>query len=407
MDVDRHSKEGRGGRVVFMGIMAVVLIGISVAVIRFIQQAESAGPAGPGSMPSGMPPAAVYVTPLLQQLTQEEAVVTGSLKAAERADVASRESGGIISVLVDEADEVKKGEVLVELDARKVTAAIAELESRLKASMSSQKRAEAEAERAEKDLEMKKALLADAAVSKSDFLDAEKASRVANALLSESKDFIQEVVSQIDVLKVQLGDLVVKAPFSGVVISRDVEPGEWVSAGGKLFAIAAMDEVEAWLRVPTRYLAGDRSNAEVKVRQSATGQMFVPKSVELVPEVEPLSQLFTLVASIENSSRKLIPGESVTGIVSVGSKKTYHKVPVDAVVESAMGTAIYSVAGKDGEPMPIANRISVEVAFERDGFAFIDPERFSVPEEVMIVVEGNERLMPGQPLMIQEREAAP
>ena len=263
---------------------------------------------------------------------------------------------------------------------------------------------EAELRRTEEDVAMKQNLRQRQAVSQSDVLDAEQALAVAKSQLETAANSIQEAEARIEFLEVQRDDLNVTAPFAGAVIDRRVEPGEWVAAGTVVASLVTMDPIEAWLKVPARYLIGTESGTKhFRVRQSATGRVFVPVKIDRIPQVEPLSQLFTVVATLGNPGGILTPGESVTGIVPVGARRLYWRIPLNAVVQSRSGDRVFAV-DPPAEPggLPTARLVPVVVSFERDGNAFVDVESIALRESDPLVVEGNERLMPGQPLMIEQ-----
>jgi multidrug efflux pump subunit AcrA (membrane-fusion protein) len=142
---------------------------------------------------------------------------------------------------------------------------------------------------------------------------------------------------------------------------------------------------------------------DLRIRFSASGRTLTPDALTLVPDVEPTSQLLTVVASLENPDREHTPGESITGLVPVAAEASYWHFPTDAVVRTPMGAFVYRAS-----PENTAERVAVEVAFERDGEAFVLVASSStLGAEDQLIVEGNERLIPGQPLMIQVRRGAP
>ena len=350
-----------------------------------------------------MPPAAVYVTQIALEETRDEAVVTGTLRAQSHADIAAREPGAVAVVLVNEGDSVKAGEVLAKLDDRRIKSRLAEAKAALQSATSLVAQRAAERARASKDLDMKRALRERNAVSVSDLLDAEKVLTVADAQQRVAEDGVREAQSRVEFLTVQKADLTVVAPFAGVVVSRQVEPGEWVAAGSVVASIVSMQPIEAWLRTPARHLSGANSDlTDFRVRRSSTGAILKPTKVTTIPDVDGRSQLFTLVATLDNADAGLIPGESVTGIVPVAAAKPHWRVPVNAVVQSPMGTIVQLVqAPESGDGLPIGRAVPVQVAFERGGNAYIEATNDGFKEGDRIVVEGNERLMPGQSLMIR------
>lgn len=403
---DKEEKANNNNRAGVIAVLVIVLVVVTVVVLQMIQKAPTAGHGGPGGGPTQMPPAAVIVAPIAKESTQKRAIVTGTLRAVSQADVAAREAGAVEKVLINEGDEVKQGTTLAILDARRLNAQLTEATARLTAAESLLEQRAAELRRATTDLEMKQQLSATKAVSKSSVLDAGKVLAVSRSQLKAAQDGIREAQSRVELLGVQLGDLNVKAPFSGVVISRHVEPGEWVSAGTMVASLVTVDPIEAWLRVPARFLAGTAGALKgFKVRQSSTGQLFVPSKVTRIPEVDGRSQLFMLVATIPNPERQLTLGESVTGIVPLGQAADYLRIPMNAIVQSPRGTMIYVVQTPEGDgAMPTGRPVSVAIAFEREGSAFVAAEGAGFTAEDQVIVEGNQRLMPGQSLMIKSSE---
>ena len=406
-EADKNSMNGqgenRGRRTVTIAVMALVLVVVTVVVIQTIQRAPSAGGSGGQGGPPTLPPAAVYVTDIIRENTRDEAMVTGTFRATSHADVAAREAGAVAEVLVDEGDSVKTGTILAKLDERRVSALLNEARAALESAENLVRQRDAERARASTDLEMKQALRGRDAISASDLLDAEKMMNVAIAQHRSAEDGIKAAQSRLEFLKVQQADLTVVAPFDGVVVARNVEPGEWVAAGTVIASIVAMNPIEAWLRVPARHSSRANSDlAAFRVRRSSSGEIFKPTKATAIPDVDGRSQLFTLVATIENADGSLIPGESVTGIVPVADAKPYWRIPVNAVVQSPRGTIVQVVqAPEGGEGLPTGRAVPVRVAFERNGNAYVDATNEGFKHGDQIVVEGNERLRPGQSLMIR------
>lgn len=395
-------EQGRDNRAAVITVLVILLLVVTVVVLQMIERAPTAGGPG-GGMPGGdgrMPPAAVIVATITKEKTQEKAIVTGTLRAVSKTDVAAREPGAVESVLVDEGASVKKGDPLAQLDTRRIKLQLAEASAALASAKSLSDQRQAELGRAETDYAMKKGLVVKKGVSESDLLDAEKTLKAAKSQREAAEAGIREAESRLELLQVKLDDLTVRAPLTGVIVDRRVEPGEWVGDGAVVASMVTVDPVEAWLRVPARFLGGAGELPDgFQVRRSSTGKAFSPSKVTRIPEVDGRSQLFTVVATIPNSSGQLIPGESVTGVVPIGAAQDHWRVPVDAVTYSPQGTMIYVV--EPGGEMPTGRAVPVVIAFERDGFAFVAATTEGIKESDQVVVEGNQRLMPGQSLMIK------
>lgn len=396
---------------VLIGALAILLVGGLIYAIQVIATAPEVGSGSSGgAAPPGMPPAAVFVVAVAEAEDHNEAKVTGALHPVSKSEISGREPGAVNEVLVDEGDLVKQGAVLVRIDGRRLAAQLAEAKATMTSAKSLAKQRRAEQERATEDLKMKSGLLERKAVSISDTLDAKQALAVADAQLEVANDAIVEIQSQIDFLNVQRGDLEIIAPFAGVVVERHVEPGEWIAAGGVVVSITSIDPVEAWLRVPARFLSLiSEDPSSIRVQLSSSGKIVEPTKVAIVPQVDPRSQLFTVVATIANPDRRLAPGESVTGIVPVGKRVLHWHFPVDALIRTRSGDVVFVADASGGGSLPIARRVAIDVSFERDGQAYVVAATGPFAEGDQVVVEGNERLRPGQPLMVKTRlsEEAP
>ena len=338
-----------GSRVKVVTTLLLLLLVVTVVVIQMIQKADTAGKSISGGM-GQMPPAAVIVTTVELEKTRERIKATGFLKALSRSDVATQETGAVLEMPVDEGDEVQKGDTLAILDARRIKAQIVEGKARLTTARNLLLQRKAEVSRAQSDYEMKAKLRPSNAVSQSTLLDSEKALAVAKSQADSALEGIAEGESRLELLNIRLNDLKVTAPFKGIVVSKSVEPGEWVSAGQTVASILATDPIEAWLKVPARYLgraARDRENFQVQ--QSSTGNLHSPEKVIAIPDIDPRSQLFPVIATLRNDDGRLQPGESVTGIIPIGRSTTYLKVPTNAIVRSPMGVMVQIIQAKRTE----------------------------------------------------------
>jgi multidrug efflux pump subunit AcrA (membrane-fusion protein) len=93
---------------------------------------------------------------------------------------------------------------------------------------------------------------------------------------------------------------------------------------------------------------------------------------------------------------------SVTADLPVTTNEARLAVPVNAVVQGYAGPGIFVPLEKEGSPLPVARRLPVEVLFQDNEFVYLKAEGLKAGDQV--VVEGNERLFPFQPLIIATRE---
>lgn len=387
-------------------ILAVVIIAglwFGVAALRNTPEVgEGAGSTGGGAPPS-MPPANVIVSSVRLQPAQETRKITGSLRAVSRAEVAAREAGAVAEVLVDEGQAVKQNDVLATLDARRIDAELAEAKARVTAAESVVRQREAEAKRAVTDFERKQKLFETGAVSEGEFLDAERAKAVAIAASATASNELTAVSSAVDLMDVRRDDLNIRAPFAGRIISRHVEAGEWLTAGSPVVTLTSSGDVEAWLNVPERFIASITELADdLFLSSESTGLKAKVKTLRPVADIDPATRLFAVVATVDDLDGKLAPGMSIQVDLPVGEKAPRLTVPVDAVIIERAQAYVFRPAAQVGEPpagqMPRAEKIAVRELFRRNGLVFIEAESLKAGDQV--ITEGNERLMPGTPLII-------
>lgn len=385
-------------------ILAVLLLAVLWFGIQALRNTENAGSSAPAAGgPQGPPPATVIAAPVVQKPVQEKRRVTGTLRAVERAQVAAQESGAVKEVRVDVGDSVKEGDVLVLLDDRRLRATLAEAESRHTASIAVVEERAAEADRAATDLEMKQKLFAERAVAEREFLDAQRESSVAAARMKAAQDEKKASESALELLRVRVADLEVKAPFAGRVVERRVDPGEWIAPGDGVVTLVSSGTVEAWMNVPERFIGQVSEGQEpIMIESDGTGAKSPAKSIRRVSDIDATMRLFPVVVEIDDLGGEMVPGLSVHAEIPLGEVEDMLAVPVDAVIETFQGASVFRVTPSDEGGVPTAARVPVEVRFRRDGLTYLKAEGLKPGEQV--VVEGNERLFPGTPLIVGEEE---
>jgi len=192
-----------------------------------------------------------------------EVMGTGTLEARVQAVVSSKISGRILEVLADQGDQVEEGQILLRLDDRELKQQVEIARSALAAANASVERVEAEALRAQAvlsqvqvDHRRNKQLFAARSISTTEIERSAQALEVAEAELAKSKASVVEakknlIVAQntLDYHLARLGDTVIKAPFSGLIVRRDKEPGDIVVPGTSIFLLISTKElwVSAWV----------------------------------------------------------------------------------------------------------------------------------------------------------------
>jgi HlyD family secretion protein len=190
----------------------------------------------------------------------EDVLGTGTLEARVKTQVSARIQERLVEVLVDQWDTVKKGQLLAKLDDAELRQQAAIAQASFAAAKQTAQRVEADLarsqavlEQARKDAKRLAGLLASNAVSQTDSDKAAEALQVAEADLKRSNAAIAEAQGLVLVAEKtmlhrqeQLAFTQITAPYDGLIIRRDREPGEMLVPGATLMELISLDEL--WIR---------------------------------------------------------------------------------------------------------------------------------------------------------------
>lgn len=364
--------------------------------VLFIGSSVSFGQGGPPVTP-------VHVSAAKMETLQESRKLTGSLRAVSRAGVAALESGQVLEVTFQEGRKVSEGEILAQLDDRRLKAQIQEKQASLAVAQAVQIQREAELTRANQDFERSTKLWKDSVVTDQDFDHAQTEVSVAEALVNAAEKAVHQIESEEELLKVRFEDLTIEAPFDGQVVERHVEPGEWIEQGESVATIVSTGTLEAWIEVPERFVTTPAlKDHKVEIEIHATGGRYIGSKVEMVPDVHSRTRTFMMVAKISDASGTLTPGMSVSAWLPIGNRGEHLTVFKDAIVRDAATSYVYKAnPTEDGGYQ--AQQIPVEVLFQTGDLAAVRSDSIQAGDS--IVIEGNERLMPGMPVKPIEKDS--
>ncbi|WP_336964103.1 efflux RND transporter periplasmic adaptor subunit [Sphingobium aquiterrae] len=169
---------------------------------------------------------------------------TGNLKPINQVDVGSEQSGKITAIYVDVNDRVVKGQKLAELDTRRLVDSVNQNQSQVAAANAGVAQAEAQVALAKATLDRQETVyrLSGGRVPAKTELDSARATyRQAQAALESAKAQVQVSQAQLSTAQTNLSIAQIVSPVTGVVLSRDIEPGQTVAASFNapvLFTIA-------------------------------------------------------------------------------------------------------------------------------------------------------------------------
>jgi RND family efflux transporter MFP subunit len=305
--IDRSaiSDEGSGKKIflwVAIGVvvMAAIVVGFlflggkTIEVTTITAQAESTGP----SLGNAVLNASGYVV------------------ARRMATASSKITGKVLEIYVEEGMEVKKDQVIARLDPVNVQNQLTMSERQLDAAKRDLAEIEVRLAEAQRNLERNESLIKQQLVSQT-ALDSSRAE--VNALaarLEASKAQVKVSESNVTMRRTDYDDLQVRAPFAGVVISKDAQPGEMISplsAGGGftrtgIATIVDMDSREIEVDVNEAYINRVKPNQRVEAALDAYPDEPMPAHViNIVPTADRTKATVRVRIAFDKLEPRILP----------------------------------------------------------------------------------------------------
>lgn len=339
---------------------------------------------------AAMPPAEVAVAYPLQRIIIEYDELTGRFEPSRSVEIRPRVSGQLQSIHFRDGDFVRAGQLLFTLDPRPFAAALAEAQARAAAARTAAALADAELARALR-------LVPDEAVSREEIDNLRAAARSAHANIAAN----EAVVAQ---RRLDLEFTNVRAPISGKISYRRVDPGSQVAsgagtAGTLLTTINALDPIYFTFDVSEGLLLKARRERPL----SSTGAQMV--DIRLQDEadyrwhgevdftdngLDTASGTIKARALVANTGGFLTPGMFGTMRLSTGRPLAALLLPDSAVMTDQAGKSVLTI-GAHGQPVPVP----VVVGPVIEGLRVI---KSGLSPNAKVVIRGQQRIMPGMPI---------
>ncbi len=237
----------------------------------------------------------------------------GTIRAARRAELSFKVSGPLVALPVDEGQQVKKGDLIAQIDKRDFQIAVQE--------------ARANYREAEQQFRRYKELYAKKQVSKADFDRYRAARDVARAKLEDAQNALR--------------DTTLKAPFDGVIAKRYVENFQKVQAKEPIASLQDISRIEVLVDVPELVMAALKEHGAGRVVarfDSIPGKEFPLKVKEYSTEADPATQTYQVVFVMDQPAEaNILPGmtASVTATGRPdGAGQAWILVPAIAVLDA-------------------------------------------------------------------------
>jgi RND family efflux transporter MFP subunit len=290
----------------------------------------------PVATPRAAPVAATVLEFLPREVLTTEPVelhqtlaLSGSLRAVQQAIVKARLAADVREVVVREGEAVKAGQVLVRMDTTEYQARVEQARGNLNAAL-------AQRDIANKTRDNNRALLEKGFISRNAFDNAASQLAVAEANVEAARGALDQV-------KKLLNDTVIRAPITGLIASRSVQPGEKVSPDNRLLEIVNLDLMEMEASVPTNDIARVVVGQQVRLRIEGLPDAFSGRVTRINPATQPGSRSILVYVQIANPQHILRVGMFAEAQLSLLTKTNVLALPQSAIHKDSNGATVYVI----------------------------------------------------------------
>ncbi len=325
--------------------------------------------ANPGAPAFSQMPLAVVAVPVREARLTLEAEALGTARANESLDVTAKVSNLVTAVRFAEGQQVRRGQVLIELDGREARAELAIAEAALSESRSQFNRS--------RELYTTHAL--------------------SEAQLEQIEATLKANEARVAFARSRLSDTVISAPFAGRMGLRRVSVGSLINPGMVITTLDDTSTIKLDFTIPETLLSSVETGLGIVARSVAwPGEEFAGKVASIDSRVDPTTRSVTVRALLPNDRGMLKPGMFLTVLLTRGASNALL-VPEQSLVPEQGNVFVFVVRDNRVE------KRQVRTGERRVGEVQI-VAGLAVGEQV--VTEGTQKLRDGAPVTVQEKPAA-
>jgi RND family efflux transporter MFP subunit len=367
---------------------AALLVGISIVVLAATQDARAQRRA-----------ATVFVETVDQSEIRDTQDVIGRLVATRRSDIATRIAGVVKSVAFRIGDQVANGRTLIKLDAARFEIEKRANEATIGAAEAGLSVARAKLRLAQQTFKRQADLKNSTAFSRSRFDDLKLAIEQSRSEVGQAGAQLQMAKVGLDRANYQLTHTVIVAPFDGIVIARQAQPGEYLQAGGMVATLLDIKDLEIAADVPGAIAEGLKPGTAVTARfESGIVRRVSVRTAIPVQNSSTRTRLVRFTVDLEGlQPSRVAVGGTITLEIPVSAVRTVTTVPKDALLRGRGGWMVFAVEKNTALARPVV--LGQTVGNRMEVISGVKPG-------AVVVVRGNERLRPGQSVRAK-RAAAP
>ena len=262
---------------------------------------------------------------------------SGYVVARREATVSSKVTGKVVEVLVEEGMKVEENQVLARLDDTNVKASLRLAEAELEAAKAARAETRARLDEAGRQLRRITALTAEKVASPSDLDRAEAEVNALKAHLELQQVQVSVAEKQVALWQQQLDDTIIRAPFSGIAVSKNAQPGEMISpisAGGGftrtgIGTVVDMNSLEIEVDVNESFINRVQAGQPVEATLDAYPEWKIPSKVlAIIPTADRQKSTVKVRVKFDQLDPRMLP--------QMGVKVAFRGAPESGTASGAV-----------------------------------------------------------------------
>lgn len=320
--------------------------------------------AGDGAQAQSQGVPGVIAAMVEEKQFSDKAETIGTTVAFESVEITTTVSDRIVDIRFEDGAEVKRGQVLVVLESDEERARLSSAEALL--------------------AERKSAYARARKLISSEF--------ISEAALEERRALMQQAEADVAMIRAQLEDRVIRAPFDGVTGLRNVSQGALVAPGDVITTLDDINPIKLDITVPSAFLSGLKEGADVAATSAAFPAETFEGTVRTVStRIDPETRAITVRALIPNDDGRLKPGLAMT-VDLVKNERRALVIPEEAIVPELDRSFVFVVT--DARKV---ERREVVIGARRPGDVEV---RQGLEAGELVVTHGVQKVRPGEEVKI-------
>jgi RND family efflux transporter MFP subunit len=245
---------------------------------------------------------------------------SGYVTARRQATVSSKVTGKVTELRVEEGMKVQEGQILARLDDTNVKTSLRLAEAQLVSATNALAETRVRIREADRELERQSGLIKNKVATQADYDHAEAAALAFKARLEQQQSEVAVAQRQVAYWEQQLDDTIIRAPFAGIVTSKNAQPGEMISpisAGGGftrtgICTIVDMESLEIEIDVNESYINRVEPGQAVEATLDAYPDWKIPcKVIAIIPTADRQKSTVKVRVGFDKLDPRILPEMSV------------------------------------------------------------------------------------------------